>query len=96
MDGSATRLPVTAADGYRVRVPLVDAVDALLAVDRLDTTMSASLPRLVGAGIGGPRSVSRVRRLGTAALAPAESRDRYERLGGVGPDSAPDAPAGAD
>lgn len=78
--GDATHLLVSGADGYRVCVPLADALDAMLAVARLDADADASLPRFVGTSVSGTRAVQRVRRLETVALAPGEDAARRERL----------------
>lgn len=76
----ATHLVVTGADDYRVCVPLTDALDALVAVERLDAPDDGSLPRFLGTYVGGTRSVKRVRRLETVALAPDEDASAYEEL----------------
>ena len=74
----ATHLLVTGSDGYRVCLPLVEALDALVAVERLDRPADGSLPRFIGAGLEGTRSVRNVARLETAALASGEDPDEYE------------------
>lgn len=75
----ATHLVVAGGDGYRVCVPLPAALDALLAVDRLDAPDTDALPRLLGRGVDGTRSVKRVRRLETVALGPGEDPAAYEQ-----------------
>lgn len=75
----ATHLLVTGADDYRVCVPLTAAHDALIAVERLDT-VDDGLPRFMGSAVGGTRSVKRVRRVETVALAPGEAETEYEEL----------------
>ncbi|MFB6352986.1 MAG: molybdopterin-dependent oxidoreductase [Halobacteriales archaeon] len=76
----ATHLVVTGADDYRVCVPLAATLDALLAVERLDAPDDGALPRFLGTGVGGTRSVKRVRRIETASLAPGEDATQYEDL----------------
>jgi DMSO/TMAO reductase YedYZ molybdopterin-dependent catalytic subunit len=79
-DERATHLLVTGADGYRVCLPLVGALDALLAVSRRYGRDDA-LPRLVGTSVEGTRSVKRVRLVETVALDDGEDPGDYERLG---------------
>lgn len=76
----ATHLMVTGADDYQVCVPLADTLEALLAVARLDAPDDGALPRFLGTGVGGTRSVKRVRRLETVSLAPGEDAAAYEDL----------------
>lgn len=77
----ATHVVVTGADGYRVCLPLTDSIDALVAVNRLDAPADDSLPRFLGSAVSGTRSVKRVRRLETVALAADEDPADYEALG---------------
>ena len=75
----ATHLLVTGSDGYRVCLPLVEALDALIALERCDRPADAdSLPRFIGAGLEGTRSVRGVARLDTVALGPDEDPELYE------------------
>lgn len=76
----ATHLLVTGADGYRICLPLVDTLEALLAVERCDRPDDGSIPRFIGPGVEGTRSVKRVERLETVALAPGENPSEYEAL----------------
>ncbi|PSQ06908.1 sulfite oxidase-like oxidoreductase [Halobacteriales archaeon QS_5_68_33] len=64
--GETTHLVVTADDGHRVRLPIPEAIDALLALSRVDeagTTHKAGMPRLVGRSLEGPRTVKNVARI---------------------------------
>lgn len=79
VDETATHLLVTGVDGYRICVPLTDALDALLAVSRRDVPDDGTLPRLVGTSIEGTRSVGQVTLIETVRLEPGEAEDRYER-----------------
>lgn len=76
----ATHLLVTGRDGYRVCLPLVEALDALVALERRDRSSADadSLPRFIGAGLEGTRSVRGVARLDTVALGPDDDPELYE------------------
>lgn len=76
----ATHLLVTGRDGYRVCLPLVAALDALVALERRGRSSADAdaLPRFVGAGLEGARSVRGVARLDTVALGPEEDPEVYE------------------
>lgn len=74
----ATHLLVTGTDGYRVCVPLTAALDALLALERIDAPDDGSLPRFLGEAVDGTRSVKRVRRLETVGLTAGQDPSDYE------------------
>ena len=74
----ATHLLVTGRDGYRVCLPLAETLDALVALERRDRPADVSLPRFIGAGLEGTRSVRDVERLDTVALGPDEDPEVYE------------------
>lgn len=76
----ATHLVVTGADGYRVCVPLPAALDALLALERIDAPDDGTLPRFLGEAVDGTRSVKRVRRLEPVGLTAGEDPSAYEAL----------------
>jgi DMSO/TMAO reductase YedYZ molybdopterin-dependent catalytic subunit len=80
VEETATHVVVTGADGYRVCVPILAALDALLAVSRVDDPDAESLPRFVGSGVESTRSVSNVQRIETVELAPSERPHDYEDL----------------
>ena len=80
VEESATHVVVTGRDGYRVCVPIAVALDALLAVSRVDDADAKSLPRFVGSGVESTRAVSNVQRIETVRLAPAERAHDYENL----------------
>ena len=64
--GETTHLVVTADDGHSVRLPIPDAIDALLALSRVDeagTTHTAGMPRFVGPSLDGPRTIKNVARI---------------------------------
>lgn len=78
-DPEATHLVVEAADGFRVCVPVADALFGILAVERLDAP-DEGLPRLVVPSVDGPRMAKHVRRLDTERLPPGTEPETLERL----------------
>ena len=64
-----THVRAVSADGYCVPVALVDAIDAVVAIDRLDAP-NEGLPRLVGEGLDSAETVRRLDRLEPVALPP--------------------------
>lgn len=80
---STTHLAVESATGHRACVRVTDALDGMLAVQawRNGTRSDGDeLPRLVGSGIDGPRTMKRVSRIAAIRLEPGEDAMEYERL----------------
>lgn len=81
IDADATHLVVESEDGFRVCVPIADAVDGILAVDRLDTEFFPDgLPRLVAPSLSGTRLVRRVVSIEGERLSPSEDPEAFEDL----------------
>ncbi|MFB6101551.1 MAG: molybdopterin-dependent oxidoreductase [Haloplanus sp.] len=77
----ATHLRVHGPDDHVVCVPLTDALDGVLAVERTDGRLAASArPRFVAPCVGGTRSVKAVERLELVALSPGDEAASYESL----------------
>lgn len=79
IEPTATHLIVTADDGFRACISIRDAMDGILAVERLDAE-SSGLPRAIVPTITGTRMVKRVVRLEGHSLSPAEDPRARERL----------------
>jgi hypothetical protein len=78
-----THLLVEGDDGYRVTVPVGDALDALVALGRDGTPLvrrGAEAPRFVASAVDGSRMVSGVRLLAALTLPAAADPERLERL----------------
>jgi len=81
VDDDATHLLVESEDGFRVCVPVVDVLDGILAVDRLDTDFfPEGLPRLVAPSLSGTRLVRRVATIEGERLPPSADPESYEDL----------------
>ncbi|WP_181690980.1 molybdopterin-dependent oxidoreductase [Natronomonas sp. LN261] len=81
IDPDATHLLVESEDGFRVCVPVADAVEGILAVDRLDTEFSPEgLPRLVSPSLSGTRLVRRVATIEGTRLSGSADPAAYEEL----------------
>ena len=81
LDADTTHLLVESEDGFRVCVPIADAVDGVLAVDRLDTDFfPEGLPRLVAPSLSGTRLVQRVASIEGRRLSPSEDPEAFEDL----------------
>ena len=80
----ATHCRVHGAGGHVACVSLVDAIDGVLTVERVDGRMPvSSRPRFVAPGIVAARTVKAVERLEPVALAPGEDVEAYEDLATV-------------
>lgn len=66
-DPEATHLRAVATDGYCVYVPVRDALEAVVATDRLDGE-ARGLPRLVGRSMEGPSTIPDLALLETVSL----------------------------
>ncbi len=64
-----THVRAVSADGYQAPVAVRDALDAIVATERLDRD-SDGLPRLVGERVPGPRTVRNLIRIEPIALPP--------------------------
>ena len=81
LDADATHLLVESEDGFRACVPIADAVEGILAVDRLDTDFfPEGLPRLVAPSLSGTRLVRRVASIEGKRLSPSEDPEAFEDL----------------
>jgi hypothetical protein len=81
IDADATHLVVESEDGFRVCVPILDAVGGILAVDRLDTAgFPDGLPRLIAPSLSGTRLVRRVVSVDGERLSPSEDPGDFEDL----------------
>lgn len=80
-DPATTHLLVEAADGFRVCIDVTDAVDGIVAIERLDEpTRREGLPRLVVPGLLGTKMVKGVDRIETRRLKPDTDPEELERL----------------
>lgn len=81
IDASATHLLVESEDGFRVCIPLVDVLDGIVAVERLDSESSPeALPRLIAPSLTGTRLVRQVASIEGEQLSPAADPGEYEHL----------------
>lgn len=81
VDPGTTHLVAEAADGFRACIDIVDAVDGIIAVERLDRNpATGGFPRLVVPGLLGTRLVKDLARLETRRLPPTLDSEELERL----------------
>jgi len=83
-----THLRLTGRDGYRVCVPIRDALDGLVAYARDGRLLAATEPyalRFLAAGTDGARLVRGLRRVEPLELAAGEDPDRLENVSPDGP-----------
>lgn len=80
VDPTATHLLVEAEDGFRVCVDVGDAIDGILAVQRLDGDASNGLPRFVVPGLEGTRMVKNVARIESTHLEGTDDPHDLEAL----------------
>ena len=78
-DPEATHLLVESVDDFRACIPVSDAVEGILAIERLDDE-NGDLPRILGPSIEGTRAVKSIASVETVRLSPGEDRESYERL----------------
>ncbi|WP_418282586.1 pterin operon protein [Halorubrum sp. DTA98] len=78
-DPETTHVRAVSSDGYCVPVPIVDAFETVVAAERVDDGADSNgLPRLVGSGIEGPRTVRDLVRLEAVSLpADADAEPRF-------------------
>ncbi|MFB6304609.1 MAG: molybdopterin-dependent oxidoreductase [Haloferacaceae archaeon] len=78
----ATHVVARGRGGHAACLPLVDALDGLLAVARDGAPLAPTrCPRLVVPGVDAARTVKGVRELDVRRLAPGDDPTDYERLG---------------
>lgn len=80
VDPTATHLLVESADGFRVCVDVRDAIDGILALERLDADPGTAMPRFVAPGISATRLVKDVARITTKRLDADEDPTEYDDL----------------
>jgi DMSO/TMAO reductase YedYZ molybdopterin-dependent catalytic subunit len=83
-----THLRLTAADGYRICVPVRDALDGIVADTRDGEPLVATAPyrrRFVAPGVDGERLVKGLVAVETFALDPTDDPDRLETVTLDGP-----------
>lgn len=82
VDPAATHVVARGGGGHAACVPVVDALDGVLAVERNGTPLAPDrCPRLVVPGVDAARAVKGVRELDFRRLAPDEDPTDHERLG---------------
>lgn len=83
-DPTTTHVVAESADGFRACIDVLDAMDGIVAVERLDVDATGDgengLPRLVVPGCLGTRMVKRVTRLETRQLDSTADPEELERL----------------
>ena len=81
VESDATHLAAESADGFRVCIPVLDALDGILAVGRLDAEPNpARLPRLIAPALSGTRLVKRVVEIDGERLSPSDDPGAFEEL----------------
>lgn len=78
-----THVLVESRDGYRIAVPIVDAMDGVVAFDKDGHPIDTATPysnRFVAPGIEGARDVKGVSRIEFHALDPVEEPERLEQV----------------
>jgi len=81
IDADATHLLVESEDGFRACIPIAEAIEGILAVDRIDTDFfPKGLPRLVAPSLSGTRFVRRVAAIEGKRLPPSADPEEHEDL----------------
>lgn len=81
IDAEATHLLVESADGFRACVPIVETLDGIIAVERLDTeSVPEGLPRLIAPSLSGTRLVQNVAAIEGKQLSASADPEEFEQL----------------